>query len=461
MRPILLSCLFWEFKVMFVGELSGHSASPLLDLSGRVTPSSSNGYGPRTKCFHTRPALLRYNFSGHLNIWMHNMQSRIAQNAASILRAPSASLLGSAGVGSGRRSAAIQSSPTKHILLMTATVTPHNAPNLARTDPAARLKDYDDALGFYLGLIDRPLHGIVFVENSDSDVTTLRQLVASRGLTERVEFLCNYGVHLYSEKGRAHGEFKLLDYAMTTSIMVLEAGVNHVVWKITGRYMVKNLASIIASAPRAFDAYVDMKDHPRRWMDMRLMAWTSTGYDARLFAQAGSGRASDSALLERTLYRRCPRLGQRQLLQGQRTSQVLCAQCRPRTRSLVLDLILPAGSTGEHRWLNHESIRRQLTGGLEALHREEQGMQKDREIQKDAAVLDVVQVILDRLMDAELAVTTQLPQAGQALRNGEPAALERCIGVCNIGHLRTRTDQRHLSHQNIQQLRELIQAGSS
>jgi hypothetical protein len=69
---------------------------------------------------------------------------------------------------------------------------------------------------------------------------------------------------------------------MTASIMVMEAGMNHVVWKITGRYMVKNLASIIASAPRGFDAYVDMKDHPRRWMDMRLMAWTSPGYD-RIF----------------------------------------------------------------------------------------------------------------------------------------------------------------------------------
>ena len=179
-------------------------------------------------------------------------------------------------------SAAKQPSPTRHILLMTATITPLHARNLARTDPVARLQDYKEALGFYLGLIDRPLHGIVFVENSDSDVTTLRRLVASRGLSERVEFLCNYGVHLYSEKGRAHGEFKLLDYAMTASIMVIEAGPNHVVWKITGRYTVKNLASMIASAPRDFDAYVDMKDHPRRWMDMRLMAWTSTGYD-RIF----------------------------------------------------------------------------------------------------------------------------------------------------------------------------------
>src|SRR5271156_579321 len=210
------------------------------------------------------------------------MQSYVSHKAPSIFRTPSTSLSDSAGDDFERRSAAKQPSSTKHILLMTATITPHNARNLARTDPVARLKDYDDALGFYLGLIDRPLHGIVFVENSDSDVTTLRELVASRGLTERVEFLSNYGVHLYAEKGRAHGEFKLLDYAMTSSIMVIEAGVNHVVWKITGRYMVKNLASIITSAPRGFDAYVDMKDHPRRWMDMRLMAWTSTGYD-RIF----------------------------------------------------------------------------------------------------------------------------------------------------------------------------------
>jgi hypothetical protein len=175
-----------------------------------------------------------------------------------------------------------QPGPTKHILLMTATITPNNARNLRRTDPAARLKDYHDALGFYLTLIDRSLDGIVFVENSNSDVTSLRQLAASRGLSGRVEFLCNYGVHLYSEEGRAHGELKLLDYAMTASAMVHDAGPDHVIWKVTGRYIVKNLALIIATAPRGFDAYVDMKNHPRRWMDMRLMAWTASGYE-RMF----------------------------------------------------------------------------------------------------------------------------------------------------------------------------------
>lgn len=163
---------------------------------------------------------------------------------------------------------------------MTATITPENAPELARTDPVARLKDYADALAFYLALIDRPLHGIVFVENSDSDVTTLRQLVAFRGLTDRVEFLCNYGVHRYSEMGRAYGEFKLLDYAMIASRMIRDVDGAHVVWKITGRYIVKNLQSVIASAPIEFDAYIDMKNHPMRWADLRLMAWTTKGYES-------------------------------------------------------------------------------------------------------------------------------------------------------------------------------------
>lgn len=55
-----------------------------------------------------------------------------------------------------------------------------------------------------------------------------------------------------------------------------------IIWKITGRYVVKNLPSIIARAPKRFDAYVDMKNRPLRWMDMRLMAWTTTVYD-RIF----------------------------------------------------------------------------------------------------------------------------------------------------------------------------------
>jgi hypothetical protein len=188
--------------------------------------------------------------------------------------------------------------PTKHLLLMTATITPGDAPDLTRSDPKERLEDYKGALDFYLTLIDRPLHGIVFVENSNSDVTALREVAALRGLTDRIEFLCNYGDYRYTAKGRAYGEFKLLDYATSSSRMLREATLKDLIWKVTGRYKVKNLRSLIANAPIHFDLYVDMKDHPMRWMDTRLMAWTAGGYDRLL---RGVADELDSKLREDTM----------------------------------------------------------------------------------------------------------------------------------------------------------------
>jgi hypothetical protein len=191
----------------------------------------------------------------------------------------------------------------RHILLLTATITPGNAPELARADPVARLHDYEASLRYYLTMIDNPLHGIVFVENSNSDVTSLRQSADKAGLTNRVEFLCNYGSFTYAEWGRAYGEFKLLDYAMKNSAMVRDAGKEAVVWKVTGRYKVLNLTTMIQRAPANLDAYVDLKDRPLRWMDMRLMAWTPKGYD-RVFLGVADAIGKD--LNERAMREKMP-----------------------------------------------------------------------------------------------------------------------------------------------------------
>ena len=71
---------------------------------------------------------------------------------------------------------------------------------------------------------------------------------------------------------------KLLDYAMANSEAIRDAGEDAIVWKITGRYIIKNLEKVIARAPKRFDLYCDMKNRPSRWLDMRLMAWTTRGY---------------------------------------------------------------------------------------------------------------------------------------------------------------------------------------
>ena len=69
----------------------------------------------------------------------------------------------------------------RNIAMLTATITPPSGvPGLARTDPAVRLADYRSALDFYMSCFDRGLDSIVFADNSNSDVSSLHELVASR-----------------------------------------------------------------------------------------------------------------------------------------------------------------------------------------------------------------------------------------------------------------------------------------
>jgi hypothetical protein len=85
----------------------------------------------------------------------------------------------------------------------------------------------------------------------------------------------------------------------------------------------------------------------------------------------------------------------------------------------------------------------------EAIHEEKQGVEQDCEIEKNAAILDVIQVIFDGMVDNELSVAAQLPEAGQTLWNRQPATFERGVGLSDVGHLRTWPDQRHFPHQYV------------
>jgi hypothetical protein len=180
----------------------------------------------------------------------------------------------------------------RNLMLMTATITPEGSPALVRVDPAQRLDDYMDALRFYLGEIGRSIDGIVFVENSNSDVGALRRLCEDRGLAAEVEFIANYGRESYPGRDRSFGEFKLLDHAMASSRSIAALGPRDVVWKVTGRYKVLNLATMVRTAPKAFDVYCDLRNYPQRWADLRFMAWTRQGY-AKVFENVADRLGAD------------------------------------------------------------------------------------------------------------------------------------------------------------------------
>jgi hypothetical protein len=184
------------------------------------------------------------------------------------------------------------------ILLITATITPPaNAANLARSDPAKRLADYRTALSFYVGQLEaHVIDAIVFVDNSESDIRVLRELASLSTRADRIELIGFAGIEYPSEFGRGYGEMRLVDHAMACSRLIGEAPPEMMVWKVTGRYVVRNMQRLM-TRPTAADVCCQCRDVPMRWADMYFMGWTKASYKTTLLGVAerikeGSGRPS-------------------------------------------------------------------------------------------------------------------------------------------------------------------------
>lgn len=163
----------------------------------------------------------------------------------------------------------------KNILLLTSTIRPKtDQPELAIANPDERLKDYRNALQFYSeclneGVIDR----IVYIDNSGYDLSCLSDQFTS----DRIEWISFYDLDYPSDYHRGYGEFRLVDTAFSRSKTLAEMGKEDVLWKVTGRYIVKNLATVIKYAPKRLDLYCLIKK--KIWAEMSLMAWSRRGYD--------------------------------------------------------------------------------------------------------------------------------------------------------------------------------------
>jgi hypothetical protein len=164
-------------------------------------------------------------------------------------------------------------------LVLSATITPPpGVPDLQRTDPQQRIGDYARALDFYCRLPETFIRRIVFIENSATDLTPLREVVSKANASGRVEFVSFDGLDHPPQYGRGYGEFKLLDYAMEHSHTLKSVSDTERLWKVTGRYRVLNLVDLIRSAPQGFALYCDMRDFPIPWVDLRVFGVTLAGY---------------------------------------------------------------------------------------------------------------------------------------------------------------------------------------
>jgi hypothetical protein len=161
----------------------------------------------------------------------------------------------------------------QNIILLTSTIQPKaNQPDLLLIDPQIRLQDYIRALKFYFEQLKKGvIQKVVFVDNSSYDLTELQKQFSHPDL----EFISFYGLDYDESYHRGYGEFKLIDYAFSTSRFLNQVDEDSVVWKISGRYIVRNLACVVKAAPKSFDLYVTSRKY---WVEMSVMAWSKKGY---------------------------------------------------------------------------------------------------------------------------------------------------------------------------------------
>lgn len=134
-------------------------------------------------------------------------------------------------------------------ICMTATIIPYTV-MVSRQDVQERLADYKKCIRFYLDQTDLPIY---FLENSDYD---LSEDVDFKSFEETKRFhLLKFSPHPETEKGKGFQEFYTLDRFVKNHLA--EA----VLIKVTGRYIVKNIAQLLPQihGKLAIDLHQKMK----------------------------------------------------------------------------------------------------------------------------------------------------------------------------------------------------------
>lgn len=124
------------------------------------------------------------------------------------------------------------------VLLLTACINPNGMLYTVLQDIELRKKQYIESLTFYL---TQTQYKIVFVENSNIDISHLYQKEISEG---RLEYITFNGNNFDRSLGKGFGEALILEYAFLHSKFIAQC---HYVVKITGRIIVENVLELIDS----------------------------------------------------------------------------------------------------------------------------------------------------------------------------------------------------------------------
>jgi hypothetical protein len=145
-----------------------------------------------------------------------------------------------------------------NVILMSATITPSkDRPGSTRMDPAIRMNDCVEALRYYEGVTPEVVDRIVFLENSDTDLTPLKNALQRKSYVN-VEFI-SISSDYRPSRGKGYGEFRMFDEGLLASELIRAD--DHI-WKVTGRLKILNIKQLICSAPAGYEVYCDLREVP-------------------------------------------------------------------------------------------------------------------------------------------------------------------------------------------------------
>ncbi len=165
-----------------------------------------------------------------------------------------------------------------NIAFLTSTISPDaDVYLLRRNNVEERLKDYENALTFYCGMLKKGVfESIVYVDNSGYPLDSLKVIAANLGVVDQIEFI-SYKSQVNPHNSRYFLEIHLIDYGMQNSKHI-QAANNPMVWKITGRYIIDNIDKIVRDVKHPVDLYVNFRNIPYQVVDFYLVAFTAKNY---------------------------------------------------------------------------------------------------------------------------------------------------------------------------------------
>lgn len=166
-----------------------------------------------------------------------------------------------------------------NILLITSTIAPDSGVlSLKRINVKDRLDDYKKAFSFYCDQLKKNIFSnIVYVDNSGYDLDELKKISNEKNVQSKIEFI-SYKSNINCSNNRFYLEINLIEYFYQNSKIIKE-NISCTIWKVTGRYLIKNISSIIIKSKiKKYDFYINNRNYPYKIIDFYLVGFSLSAY---------------------------------------------------------------------------------------------------------------------------------------------------------------------------------------